>query len=422
MSLLFRANRNNYRTSTPPQVTVHSNWVTPDMPQPLSAVSTVMPDIYREQPSVRKVVEFIARNVARVQILAYTGTPKGMRELMVPDGHNLASLLESPGGNQSLYRLIHDVVCDMMLYDRFLVDYNRYTNTLDRMEPARWSFTADPSSPEKVIGFTANSTQYPLDAVYPDADHGFWWDKGYGSAQGISPMDTLKQTLAEHAESVAWRREIWRNGLRMPGYWTQDLSEAALSPDARHRLQEELANYVANGGKEGQSPILRGIAYNAMPTPFTPQSAQEIEGRTLSDIEVASAFHVPPEMVGARVSTYASQQAFRDALYRETLGPLFVQLQETFNLQICKTFYPGSFIEFNLDSALRGSFVDDAQVTSSAVGGPWLSVNEARKAHGYEPKSAEYDEILTQLNTVRGGGPLASPHDTGTQNLGGHTA
>ena len=57
--------------------------------------------------------------------------------------------------------------------------------------------------------------------------------------------------------------------------------------------------------------------------------------------------------------------------------------------------------------------------TSQAVGGPWLSVNEARTDHGRQPLGPDYDEILTQLNTVRGGGDAASPHDTGSQNIGG---
>ena len=92
------------------------------------------------------------------------------------------------------------------------------------------------------------------------------------------------------------------------------------------------------------------------------------------------------------------------------------------NEQICSRFFEGQFIEFNIESALRGSFIDDAQVTSSAVGGPWMSVNEARADHGLAPKGPDYDEILTQLNTVRGGGTQASPHDSGSQNLGGANA
>lgn len=52
----------------------------------------------------------------------------------------------------------------------------------------------------------------------------------------------------------------------MPGYWSQDLNEKALSSDARRRLQTELANWMDGGGKEGESPILRGIEYQKVGT------------------------------------------------------------------------------------------------------------------------------------------------------------
>lgn len=134
-------------------------------------------------------------------------------------------------------------------------------------------------------------------------------------------MLTLQQTLDEHTEAVKWRRQLWKHGLRMPGYWSQDLNEKALSSDARRRLQTELANWMDGGGKEGESPILRGIEYQKVGTEFTPKDAQEVEGRTLSDIEVASAYQVPPEMVGAREGKYASQQGLpRRALPRD-IGP-----------------------------------------------------------------------------------------------------
>lgn len=420
MSLLFRTNRRSAVDWQTPGATVTGSWPTRDAGRPLSDSPTAN-EVYATQPSLRKVVEFIAKNIARVKVQAYSGDPNGLRKPL-PADHPLAQMLAKPHPQITWYQLMHDLVCDLLIYDRFLCVATP-DSILTRYEPELWTFHPVPQTLDKVDGYQLGTR--PADQYVPFASPQYgvaWWGKGYGGSQGVSPMETLRQTLDEHTESVEWRREIWKNGLRMPGYWTQDLSEAALSHDARRRLQEELANFVANGGKEGQSPILRGIGYTAMPTPFTPQSAQEIEGRTLADIEVASAYGVPPEMVGARVSNYASQQAFRDALYRETLGPLFTQMQSAFNLHICDQLFPGCFMEFNIDSALRGSFVDDAQVTSSAVGGPWLSVNEARISHGYEPKSAEYDEILTQLNTVRGGGPLASPHDTGSQNLGGHTA
>ena len=425
MSLLFKGSGSVIDFAGRNGATVTGPWPVVDPGMPLSSGPRAF-EIYSTQPSVRKVVEFVARNVARVHIQAFEGEPYGRRK-MLTDGplHQLVNH-PNPAAGTSTYRLIHDIVADLMLFDRFLVVYSDADGTLERLPTSQWRFHRRPGIIDEADGFTATDPASNPDGYIrfddPDTTLGYFRDKGYGSFDGISPMLTLQQTLDEHTEAVKWRRQLWKHGLRMPGYWSQDLNEKALSSDARRRLQTELANWMDGGGKEGESPILRGIEYQKVGTEFTPKDAQEVEGRTLSDIEVASAYQVPPEMVGAREGKYASQQAFRDALYRETLGPLFEQLQGAFNEQICSRFFPGQFIEFNIESALRGSFIDDAQVTSSAVGGPWMSVNEARADHGLEPKGEEYDEILTQLNTVRGGGTQASPHDSGSQNLGGANA
>lgn len=424
MSLLFKGSGSVIDFAGKDGATVTGPWPVADPGMPLPSGPRAF-EIYSTQPSVRKVVEFIARNVARVHIQAFEGERYGQRRMLTDGALYKMVNHPNPANGTSTYRLIHDIVADLMLFDRFLVRYSHEDDTLTRISTAQWRFHKQPGTIDEVDGFTTTdpaSTPGGYIRFDDGGEHGYFWDKGYGSFDGISPMRTLQQTLDEHTEAVKWRRQLWKHGLRMPGYWSQSLEEKSLSAEARRRMQTELANWMDGGGKEGESPILRGIEYQKVGTEFTPKDAQEVEGRTLSDIEVASAYQVPPEMVGAREGKYATQQAFRDALYRETLGPLFEQLQGAFNEQICSRFFPGQFIEFNIESALRGSFIDDAQVTSSAVGGPWMSVNEARTDHGLEPKGAEYDEILTQLNTVRGGGTQASPHDSGSQNLGGPNA
>ncbi|BAQ31577.1 phage portal protein [Bifidobacterium scardovii] len=410
MSILFRR-KSAVRDFGPP-ATVTGKWYVADPGTPLTSETDPW-RILSSQPSVRKVTSFIARNVARVPMVAYRHTSQG-REKLGP-GDELSDLVNDPAGTGpgiSRYRFVYDLMMDLLLYDRFASPYMPgRENRFIRWPAIRWQFHTVDGAYNAIDGVTnGNGETIPIETCF--------WDCGYGSSQGISPILTLRQTLDEYTESVKWRREIWKHGLRMPGYWSQALGEAALTPEARRLLQQELADWLDGGGKEGESPVLRGIEYKDM-TGFSPKDAQEVEGRTLSDIEVASAYQVPPEMVGARQGNYASTQAFRDALYRETLGSWFEQLQSAFNKQICDRYFPDCFVEFNLEAALRGSFMEDAVVTSQAVGGPWLSVNEARTDHGRQPLGPEYDEILTQLNTVRGGGDAASPHDTGSQNIGG---
>ncbi|MFT8650532.1 MAG: phage portal protein [Bifidobacterium psychraerophilum] len=375
--------------------------------------------IFSTQPSVRKVIQFIARNTARIPLRAYRQVSPTDRE-PITDGP-IFNLINHPRQYEGSYRFFYDLICDLLIYDRFAATLIPSSNSssgyeLYRLPAYTWRFTW--SGYEDVNGILLNTnggTNLNLDGVF--------WDKGYGGANGVSPMHTLQQVLQEYSESVKWRRAIWKNGARMTGIFSQDKDMQPLSEEAQKRLETDLANYMDGGGNEGKVPVALGLNWIPVNT-FSPKDTQEVEGRTLADIEVASAYAVPPEMVGARKATYANAQAFRDALYQETLGPLFTQLEQAFNEQIIPllTDDPLVCVEFDLQSALSGSFIDQAIVTQQAVGGPWMSVNEGRSMNKLDKLDAKYDEIITPLNVTRGGGTQANPHDSGSQNIGGLNA
>lgn len=400
------------KSKQPDSTQLLPSWPVRQTPLALTTASDPM-TILSSQPALRKVTGFIARNVARVPLQAFDLTG----DTRTPLTHGpLATIVAHPEPYRSRYRFWYDTVMDWLLYDRFaVVMLSGGTPSLVRLSPRNWEFhTMDggDGAPDGII-----ATGHPSSA--PMSLDGVFWDRGFGADQGVSPIRTLSQTLQEYTESVKWRRSLWKHMARIPGIWTHDHSgETPLSDMARARLEADLSNYMDGGGMEGKSPILEGSIKWQQINAFSPKDTQEVEGRTLADIEVASAYGVPPEMVGARQANYGSTQAFRSMLYRETLGPLFTQLEDAFNAQIVECYWPGCHVEFSLEAALLGSFEEDAVVTSQAVGGPWTSVNEAREAHGMPSAGPEYDKILTQLNTVRGGGTQASPHDSGSQNIG----
>lgn len=59
------------------------------------------------------------------------------------------------------------------------------------------------------------------------------------------------------------------------------------------------------------------------------------------------------------------------------------------------------YVEFNLDEKLRASFEEKAAITTQAVGGPWMTRNEAR-AQNNLPAVDGGDELLIPLNTSIG--------------------
>ena len=392
--------------------------VSPDPGMPLIAYSQNF-TLWSQQPSLRKVIDFIASNVSAVPLKIMRDTANGAEE--VTDGP-VWELLRQPRLMFPAQKFWYDWLTDFLIYDRTMAQLNLNADAPSGYELKRWPtfcwrFTqtdyTDTDGIDIVLpGSHGAATSFPLS--------GLLFDEGYGASNGVAPAVTLSQTLQEYTESVKWRRSLWKRMARIPGIWTHDQAvEQPLSDTARARLEADLSNYVDGGGMEGKSPVLESvIKWNEIKA-FSPKETQEVEGRTLTDIEVASAYRVPPEMVGARQANYGSTQAFRDALYRETLGPTFRRIEGCINAQIVPYLQPDDHIRvaYDMDSALDGSFLEKAEVISSSVGGPWMSVDEGRRRDGLPSKGGAYDDILTPLNTVRGGGTQASPHDSGSQNI-----
>ena len=68
-----------------------------------------------------------------------------------------------------------------------------------------------------------------------------------------------------------------------------------------------------------------------------------------------------------------------------------------------------TYVEFDLTEKLKGSFEERASILQSAVGGPWLTRNEARADNNLPPIEGG-DDMIVPLNVVAGG--QASPTDT----------
>jgi hypothetical protein len=109
--------------------------------------------------------------------------------------------------------------------------------------------------------------------------------------------------------------------------------------------------------------------------------------------------------------------AFRQGLYRESLGPYLWQLTQVVNLHLTPDLAGGRplYVEPNLEAKLAGSFIEQAQVMQTAVGAPWMLRSEAR-ARMNMPMVADADQLVVPLNVLVGG--QASPRDSGSQNLG----
>lgn len=381
--------------------------------------------IYRTQPEVRKVISFIAMALADIPFNLYERVSDTERQRVTD--HDIARLLRRPYPNWTRYRWMLHVVSDWLLFDRWAA---RKTLVPDEVHGSRSALLRFPSrlvtflgdELDNVIGIRVNMLKpnQPQQFVEYTPEQ-CAWDHGYSPAGvgGVTPMMTLQHILAESFEAVKWRRQQWANGARIPGYVYRpaEAPTEGWGKTTRKRVESEFnETYSDAGEKAGHLPFLWDGMEIRQAKMFSAQDMQEIAARQLTGVEVASAFHIAPELVGAREGTYSNVKEYREALYQDSgVASLVAALEQALNLALVPE---GSdlYIEANIDAKLRGALEDRLKVYVQATGRPVLTTNEARAMDNRAPVAGG-DELVTPLNVTVGGQP--SPNDpagTGADN------
>lgn len=395
--------------------------IVPDPGVPLTSIATHTygNDVWRTQPNVRTVVDFIARNVAQIPLRAYQRVDSTDRRRL--HDHPLARTLERPMSYVPPYRFWHGLMVDWLIHDRWcavkMPDENGHVR-LQRLPADRYELHGDIL--DNVTAITVRNARGEKTELEPPQcvfDHGY----APSGVNGTSPIETLKDILAESREAVEYRRQVWNNGARIPAVIERPSDAPEWSPNARSRFREDMRGYLSDGAKAGGVPILEDGMTLSKVDAFTPQDTQDIEGRQLSAVEVAAAYHVPPELVGFRQGNYSNVREYRQQLYRDVLGPLIAAVEQVINVMLVPDFDGSNeiYAEFNVDAKLRASFEEQAAVLQTAVGAPYLTRNEARSMQN-RPAMDGADELVTPLNVTTGG--LASPRDTAPKQAGTKTA
>jgi len=365
-------------------------------------------EIWRTQESVRTVVSFLARNIAQLGLAMFERIGDADRQRL--QDHPMAVLLRQPNPYTSRYRFINALVHDFAIYDNayWLKTNDSGVYGLVRIPPTRVQPEGtDWLTPSafRIIG-VKGSTVYPRDQIV--------YFRGYGLEQdaGISPLESLRRTLREEWAGSEMREQVMRNGARMSGYLQRPADSPAWSDSARERFKKSWqAQYSGVGPGAGGTPILEdGMTFTAVSQ--TAKDLQYIEGRKLTREEVAAAYFVPPPMVGLLDhATFSNITQQHKMLYQDTLGPWLTMIQEDIELQLLPDFEPAPqrfYVEFNLREKLTGSFEERADAIQKSVGGPTMTVNEARALDNRPPIDGG-DTLIVPLNVTQNGNQTPIP-------------
>lgn len=374
--------------------------------------------LWKSQPEIRTVVTFLARNIAMLPLQVFDRVGDSDRR-RVPPTDPLVRLLAQPQPRKGPVQFLNSVMHDLGIYDRAyrikVKGDGRTPAALLRGNPRRMSVVGGtPWEPGayRLVGNRGFHDFAPDEVVHW---HGFDPDD---DRDGCSPIEALRRTLVGEFYAADFREKLYRNGARVSGYlkrpqgapdWYKVPREGGESARDRFRRDWQ-AQYTGEGPQVGGTPVLEdGMEF--VPASITPEEAQSLEHRKLSREECAAAYFIPPPMIGILDhATFSNIEEQHKHVYMDTLGLWIALLEEGLDLQLVPDFgVPNRYVELNLAAKLAGSFEERAGVLQQAVGGPWLTRNEARAMDNRSPVPGG-DELIVPLNVVAGG--QASPQDS----------
>nr|DAN91430.1 MAG TPA: portal protein [Caudoviricetes sp.] len=360
-------------------------------------------EAWAHQPSIRKVTDFIAGNVASIPLHAYEFSTKGRAR--VRDG-NLARILSRPSRarEETQYTFWKRFILDSLLWDGAIAFIDEPNVALMRIPPQRWLAEVDGFGTIQTINIIRDDGV--ISTFSPDS---FLILPGYSfpNSMGVSPVETLAELLKETNEALEFRRTMWQRQATHTG--VVERANEWESVEARDNFLQGLRAFDAHSERHGGTMLLdEGMVWKDRRPSFKPSDLEDIEARKLTDIEVASMYHIAPEMLGIRQGNYSNMEAFRQSLYRDNLGPYIEAWQQAVAPLVEVFGTPEMYIEAFMDAKLRGNFEEQAKTYNTLVGAPIMTRNEGRAKMNL-PNIEGGDALITPLNVLEGG--QASPHD-----------
>lgn len=366
--------------------------------------------LYRRQPAVRTVVDFLARNIAQLVLKTYLRIDNDDR--LEIDDHPLSLLMRKPNPTTSRYRFLRDTVADKAVYDRayWRLDRPLFPRAIVRLPPSRvmrriegttftyWDANGKPIPRDELVVFSGYSPE------------GAWCDE-----DGVSPLETLRRVLAEEWASQENRANFWNNASRQAGVIERPADAPEWSDPARDRFRTDWQNTMTGGANSGKTGILEdGMTWKE--AAFSPKDSEYIAGRTLTREEVAIQYGVTPKLLGMGDIGATAVDSFHRQLYQDTFGPWLKELQDDIELQLLPVVDMSDpktqarvYTEFNIAAKLAGSFEERARTLTTSIGVPWMTVHEGRAMMNL-PRidDPDFDAPIKPLNVMYGNQPAVT--------------
>lgn len=365
--------------------------------------------VWESQPSVRKVVSFMASTVAALPWRVYRAEDGGRERLHDSPAE---TLVRRPTRFTSSADLVTGLALDWLLYGSACAVL--VSEEIVRVPAPMLVLSTDVFGRVNDVATVAGGETVSLSDLPVALMHG-WDPDGVGA---VAPVRTLRALLSELSEAEGWRRRMWTDVPRVAAQVIRPKDSPRWSDEKRERFLQAMADFKSPTSAASIPVMEDGMKLESAPQ-VLPDLSSASEVRTLTDIEVAGYFGVPPELLGMREANYGGYAALRRDLYTRVLGPLIGRIEDALNAEIVPALAGGDASVYGVldrTEAQDGTLLERVQALQSATGGPVMTRAEARERLDL-PYLEGTEELIVPLNVIQGG--QASPTDSGSQNLAG---
>lgn len=239
----------------------------------------------------------------------------------------------------------------------------------------------------------------------------------YDGMDGVSVIQKQREALGLSKAMEEFSSAFFGNGAK-PGAILE--VPARMKEDAQKNLALSIAEKFGKPSDAFKVMVLEeGSKLHTYTMPL--EDAQLLDARKFSRGEIFGWYGVPPHLGGdtEKSTSWGTGIEQQDIGYaKHTITPLCVDFEQEFKRKLFGR-GTGFYSKFNLDALQRGDFKSRMEGYKSAVGRPFISVNEARELEDWNTKEG-YDDIALPLNT--GVGPGEEPPAPGSAPAAGDPA
>ena len=348
---------------------------------------TLADEGYQRNAPTFRCINLISKSLANIEIQAFIGDEE------VPD-HDIIKLLLRPNPLEGGTSFFYSVSAYNRIIGNSFVEAIRDGGGTPR-ELRVWT-------PYEMKVLRRSDTYLPVGYQWKDGKVTRMWDVDFVTGEsdilhwktfnpfsqiwGMSPMLAAAYSIDQYNSSSEWNQALLQNGASPDGML---VSKGKLTDAQYDKLRKELEDVLA-GPKNAKRPFIADGDLKWEQIALTPKEMDWLNGRISNATDVAMVYGVPTQLLGLKgAQTFANFEQARLSLYQDTVIPLTEDLISEFNNWLVPM-YKTEGLHLRLNKKRIPALQEVESKTMLTVDQiTFLTINEKRKAAGFEPIDVE---------------------------------